>query len=323
MKQEAICAVVVTRNRKALLLDCLKSLLSQTHLLDTVYLIDNNSTDGTAELLCEKGYINDMPSPATEPAETSCIVKMPGDGHSDREVTVYYLRMHKNTGGSGGFHEGIKRALRRGYDWLWLMDDDVECSPEALRHLVAAKTRLAGEDAGLLASRVVNALGELLPMNMPAFHLSRAEHLKYLDDGILKIRFNASFVSILISREVVMRAGLPFKDYVVYNDDVEYTSRILRISAGYYVNSSVVTHRTRNEFLPMLRLESLGFRLFYEVRNKIWLLKSGNFPLFYSVKIGTNFLMLLGRLLFKNASLARFSAVSKGLFYGIFTAPRE
>lgn len=42
-----VCAVVVTFNRKELLMDCLEALLKQKRPLDAIYIVDNASTDGT------------------------------------------------------------------------------------------------------------------------------------------------------------------------------------------------------------------------------------------------------------------------------------
>ena len=44
-------AVIVTYNRKELLLKNLKSLVSQNHSIDKIIIIDNASTDGTYDYL--------------------------------------------------------------------------------------------------------------------------------------------------------------------------------------------------------------------------------------------------------------------------------
>ena len=36
-----------------------------------------------------------------------------------------YHYLESNTGGSGGFNYGLSRAYDDGYEWFWLMDDDV------------------------------------------------------------------------------------------------------------------------------------------------------------------------------------------------------
>ena len=46
-----IVAVVVTYNRKKLLLECLNALFGQTNPLDEIVVLDNASTDGTKQEL--------------------------------------------------------------------------------------------------------------------------------------------------------------------------------------------------------------------------------------------------------------------------------
>jgi rhamnopyranosyl-N-acetylglucosaminyl-diphospho-decaprenol beta-1,3/1,4-galactofuranosyltransferase len=88
-----IVAVVVTFNRLALVRRLLERLASVPP-IDEVVVVDNASTDGTAELLAGE--------------------------YSDLEV----LRLETNTGGAGGFAAGIERALTLEPDLVWLLDDD-------------------------------------------------------------------------------------------------------------------------------------------------------------------------------------------------------
>ena len=109
--QGRVAAVLVTYNRKELLCECLDALLCQTTPIARIVLVDNASTDGTPELLAEKGYLEN--------------------------AVCDYHRMAVNTGGAGGFYEGVKRAYEAGFDWLWLMDDDVEPVPNALKKMLS------------------------------------------------------------------------------------------------------------------------------------------------------------------------------------------
>ena len=61
MRDNTVCAVVVTYNRKNLLLECLEAIRKQTRPVDAIYIIDNASTDGTPEVLKENGYILELP----------------------------------------------------------------------------------------------------------------------------------------------------------------------------------------------------------------------------------------------------------------------
>src|SRR6185295_14348754 len=99
-------AVVVTHNRRDLLLACLDALAAQTHALEGVTVVDSASTDGTGEALAE--------------AEVR------------RRIPIDYIRLTRNGGGAEGFHYGLRAALDSGAEWIWLMDDDCEPAPDAL-----------------------------------------------------------------------------------------------------------------------------------------------------------------------------------------------
>ena len=48
--ENTVCTVVVTYNRKDLLIKCIESLVNQTLKPQAIYIVDNNSTDNTPEL---------------------------------------------------------------------------------------------------------------------------------------------------------------------------------------------------------------------------------------------------------------------------------
>ena len=79
---------------------------------------------------------------------------------------------------------------------------------------------------------------------------------------------SASFVSIMCDADVVRERGLPLADYFLWNDDFEYSTRLIRDRVGLYCPASVVVHKTKvfgsTDADP-------GERFFYEVRNKVWL----------------------------------------------------
>ncbi|WP_246122292.1 glycosyltransferase [Actinoallomurus bryophytorum] len=165
---------------------------------------------------------------------------------------IELLALPHNTGGAGGFATGIARALDLGATALWLMDDDTLPSPSALAELLATFGR---HRPALAASRVVWTDGGDHPMNTPRALRSGAPG---------RIR-SASFVSVLLDAGAVRECGLPIADYFLWNDDFEYTLRLLRGRLGLLCPSSVVVHRTASPVFDP------GARFFYEVRNKTWL----------------------------------------------------
>lgn len=130
--EESVVAVVVTYNRKDLLLECLGGLARQSRPLDGLVLVDNASTDGTPALLFERGLVDRLPEEGA-----SAIQEFRTRPSLMGGIPTLVLRMNENTGGSGGFHEGLKRAYLEGADWIWLMDDDIEPDPRCLEGLLS------------------------------------------------------------------------------------------------------------------------------------------------------------------------------------------
>ena len=97
--------------------------------------------------------------------------------------------------------------------------------------------------------------------------VSRAERAQATEAGCLAVR-SSSFVSMLVAADAVRSHGLPIADYFIWNDDFEFSTRLLRHSRGIFVPSSVVVHKTKK--LGATDLDP-GERFFFEVRNKVWL----------------------------------------------------
>jgi GT2 family glycosyltransferase len=234
-----VVAVVVTWNRRELLAESLAALRGQSRPPAEIVVVDNASDDGTAELL---------------------------DGEGDLQV----VRLTANTGGAGGFAAGIERALTHDPDLVWLLDDDTVPTATAAEHLVAAWEAYPGpERPRVLASRVVWTDGRDHPMNTPRSRpgVRAAELAAARSIGAVPVR-SASFVSIMCDAAVVRERGVPVADYFLWNDDFEYSTRLIRGGTGLAVPASVVVHKTRvfgsTDADP-------GERFFYEVRNKVWL----------------------------------------------------
>ncbi len=139
-----IAAVVVTFNR----LDLLQRLvgrLAETDRLDEILVVDNASTDGTVEWL--------------RSAET--------------EIERLHARhLTDNTGGAGGFHEGLRWAVERGADLVWLMDDDGLPEPGCLDE--PARPRRSARLLGAGGRRRDRSPATGLPDPAPRRHPDRA-----------------------------------------------------------------------------------------------------------------------------------------------------
>jgi GT2 family glycosyltransferase len=221
-----VVALVVTYNRKELLLECLSAISDQSYPICSLVIIDNASTDGTQELFAESGDLAGNP-------------------------IIDYHRMERNLGGAGGFKEGLRVANERGADWVWLMDDDCISESDTLSSLAgaAALLRSEGQEPSFLASSVFGPHGE--PMNVPGVDL-RPTPNGYSDwytrvaDGMVKIE-SATFVSLLINTKAINRLGLPIGSFFIWGDDSEYTTRLTHnFGPAFLVGSSRVLHKRAN-----------------------------------------------------------------------------
>ncbi len=231
-----IWAVIVTRDRLALLEQCLAALRAQERRPDRILVVDNASSDGTAAFLAAQ---------------------------DDVEV----LRLEENVGGAGGFHAGMRHAHAAGAEWLWLMDDDTIPRPDALAALLAP-----GDDGLILrASVAVWKDGRLHPMNVPGLERERIEPLvEAAPHRLLPLR-TSTFVSLLVHRAAVDRFGLPEARYFIWSDDIEYTARVTRGGGRMaLVTSSVVEHRTKE---PHTAVSAAGDRFYFHARNTLYMVR--------------------------------------------------
>ncbi len=286
-----VVVVVVTYNRRDLLLESLAAVQAQQRSPDAVIVVDNASADGTAAAV-RAGF----------PA-------------------VRLVELGANYGGAGGFAYGMGQALADGADLIWAMDDDTIPEPTALAALLAARADYQGRAPALVASAVQWTDGRPHPMNTPRPKplAAAAERTAAAACGCVPIR-SASFVSVLVDAAECRRRGLPRADFFLWNDDFEFTTRLLRGNVGLLCPGSVVVHKTKT--FGGTTVEP-GERFFYEVRNKIWTLRA-------------NSLGPAERLLYTGATLRRWvrtyagaadrralrACLVRGLVAGVRTSPR-
>ena len=243
-----LAACVLTYNRKDLLLKCLAAIRRQTCTVDALVLVDNGSTDATADTLREAGWFS--------------------------ESSFHYIRLEENIGSAGGFFTCIKHALEQGYDWIWIMDDDVIASPTALERLLQrAIDGKHGNLGGLISQNQSpnTAARYRLPKSM-------TEALRYAvscpidrDPGknaLVPVDW-CHLASFLMPTAVARQIGYPRKEFFLYCEDIDFTLRIRK--AGYslfLVTDSLIDHPVGVAVVKKAG-EAASLRWYYNYRNHI------------------------------------------------------
>jgi rhamnopyranosyl-N-acetylglucosaminyl-diphospho-decaprenol beta-1,3/1,4-galactofuranosyltransferase len=217
---EKIAAIVVTFNRKELLSKNLINCLNQSKKIDSIFVIDNASTDGTYEFLEENGIINN--------------------------VNIEYVKLNKNIGGAGGFYTGLKLAFEKGYDMFWMMDDDGCPDVDSLENLIYA----------FQLNNNIQIVGPLIYCDTPNLSHSRYAISNIMSENISEIKkidfsypvhpFNGT----LIKRGVVEKIGFPKKELFIWGDEQEYRLRWLKngFKEASYTKSNYYHPRNKLQF---------------------------------------------------------------------------
>lgn len=194
-----VVAVVVTRDRPALLRRCLEALETQTpRSCDAVLVVDNASGAETAEVL------RDFPA-------------------------IRVLRHPHNLGGAAGYRAGMMAALRDGADWVWAMDDDGRPrDPDCLHALLCSATKANA----LLAAPLVLDVDqpERLAFPLRVAGRTRFTHAEVAHCGVLP-GFAHLFNGALIAAPLLFAIGLPDPRFVMRGDEVEFLLRARRSGA--------------------------------------------------------------------------------------------
>lgn len=243
-----IC-VVVTFNRKKLLIEAIKALFNQTLKPYKIIIYDNHSTDGTYNA------VNDYFS-------------------LEFNQVIDYIYSEKNLGGSAGYHYGLKAAMKYDFDWVALSDDDAIYDVNYFERIFSFSLNHPQCQAFTGTVRINSEDGEI-----------QYVHRKYLDNKItLSHRYStlsdykkdffiydiATFVGLVMTKQLVNQIGFPQKEFFIWNDDMEYCLRMNSFTKIINLNSAFVVHKTKltTAAITPTWKEYYGFRNFIFILRK-------------------------------------------------------
>ncbi len=207
---------VVTFNRSHLLSRLLDSILGMDPKPGHVVIVDNASTDDTTDVV---------------------------ESYRDRlDAGLVYRRLDTNTGGSGGFSEGMRVAYDLGSTWIWLMDDDVEVIGDGLARMGAWAPRfksIQGRRYDYDGSEFYWQYRLSIPFGIPIPFAPAG-----FDESGYREMNSGCFEGMFIHRDVVSQIGLPDPRFFIYWDDSVYGWLASRRTQAVIVDEFVL-RRTR------------------------------------------------------------------------------
>lgn len=307
--KNTVCAVVVTYNRKELLIKCLNSLTNQSLKPQSIIIVDNNSTDKTEELLQQNNYITHLPDKTVKTTIDT----------TKKNIKIKYIRLPENIGGAGGFYEGVKTAHHDSYDWIWIMDDDALPTESCLEKL---EPYYDEKDTVALASLKVDLDNNVLYHHRGYFNFTHGlpiqEHIT--EEDIQKECADidmASFVGLLIKSTAVTEIGYPKKEFFIHVDDLEYCIRLRNEGKIKLITKSIIKHAEGsvqgtykktflNKQVNRRPYEKLWIN-YYMQRNLIWLGRqySQNKKSLYMTILKNYLMTIMGIILFDDNKIKR------------------
>ena len=197
MKQIGI--VVCNYNKKEDALACIQSILESKFQDYDIYVVDNASSDGSAEAI-EKAY--------------------------GGQVTL--LVNQENLGGSGGFNTGLRAAFEKGYPYLMCVDNDALLDENAIGSLFTFLQE--HQEVGIAAAKIyhreapdyVQQFGQKIDFEN---FCTDVTYLNAYEDGSMPEYVYTDAVAacaLMIRRSVVEKIGFMPEENFLYWDDTEW-----------------------------------------------------------------------------------------------------
>lgn len=211
-----LAAIIVTFNRRDDFLRCFEAVLNQSKKPSVILVVNNASTDDTLQEFSR--YLNlDYISELKDKTQILC---------EKNGVKIVLINNSKNTGGSGGFHTGLKVANEElGADYFWLMDDDGYPSENCLETLLNEVDKY---DYIMPVSIDINN-HEKLSWPTRKKNKIKVERYDELFDSWGKIMNHVTpFNGVLLTKKCVEEVGYINKDFFIWGDDYEHYYRCLK-----------------------------------------------------------------------------------------------
>jgi len=235
-----LAIVICNYNKREFVLGCIKSVFQSDYLDFDVFVVDNASTDGSAEAI---------------------------QNEFGERLTLLINEM--NTGGSGGFNRGMREVMaRNAYKYVILLDNDTTLENNAIRELRSYMDQ--HPEVGICGAaifqmnkpEIIQEMGALISLD----EFTNKPLYRQLTADVLPLFVECDYVpfcAAIIRIDAIQKVGLMESRYFIYWDDMEFCWRVR--NAGYKIRaiSSAIVYHNMSWSKP-----ETSFIFYYFFRNK-------------------------------------------------------
>lgn len=200
MKKVAV--IICNYNKKEYVIKCIDAILCSSIKDLDIYVVDNASEDGSSEEIKRKF-----------------------------KAQVHLVENKENLGGAGGFNTGMKVAMEKKYEYMFLADNDMIPAADAIENLYQFMQQ--HEEIGILGSKIysmdnpelIQELGAVIDFN--SFGI-KPFYKNYIDDENVPEIVCCDFVpacAMMVRVSALKEVGLMNEENFIYWDDIEWGYR--------------------------------------------------------------------------------------------------
>ena len=228
-----LSALVVTFNRKDELFKTISALLFSGFEEPDIFIINNNSSDGTKEMINSSfPYVN--------------LINLP-----------------ENIASAGGFAKGMDISYKKGYDWCFLCNDDSRPQKGCLESMLTALELCSDSNIGFLKVANLNPNGEALLLKWKGIGI---QYSVPVSNNLIKTDL-ITFDGCMISSKLISRIGYCDPDFFMGVYEYDYCLRAKDAGFSIYVIPNGLLEDGKLGSIS----GTPPWRQYYNTRNLLWL----------------------------------------------------
>lgn len=266
-QMKSIAIIILNWNNKVLTDVCIRSLKSQSYKNYNIFVVDNNSSDDSLPYLRRK--------------------------YKDVKI----IKNESNLGYAAGNNVGIKEAIRCGYEYIYILNNDVELLPHSLELLInLLKTnKNIGVVAPITLSYFENRKSTKTRSFFGDYNFLFGNFNFYRINGNEPIRAKLAVgCALLFKSEVFRKCGLFEEKYYMYMEEFDLLTRVSNYGFSLFVHPLAIVYLREGS---SSRLSSFP-KSYYLLRNQLLFNKEHSSPAVF-ICYSTYFIIKLPFFLFR------------------------